>query len=64
MAASPQVLMQIEELRRQLHERMGAQYDPARLQTLVPISQELDRLVVQVSREELNSQHLTGAQEH
>lgn len=52
MLASAQVLSQIEELRRQLHQGIGAQYDPARLQTLVPISQELDRLVVEFARHE------------
>jgi hypothetical protein len=55
MLASAQVLSQIEELRRQLHQGLGAQYDPARLQTLVPISQELDRLVVEFARQELHN---------
>ncbi|MDB4894395.1 MAG: hypothetical protein JWN15_657 [Firmicutes bacterium] len=62
MQASAQVLLQIEELRRQLHQGMGAQYDPVRLQTLVPISQELDRLVVEFARDELNNNH-EGAQQ-
>lgn len=43
-------LRQIDTLRSTLHRQMGGQYDPVRLAQLVPISQELDRLVVEVTR--------------
>ncbi|MGE5676020.1 MAG: hypothetical protein ACM3XM_19455 [Mycobacterium leprae] len=44
---------QIEALRRRLHENLGSRYDPARIQALAPISEELDRLVVEYTRQEL-----------
>lgn len=53
MTVPTSTLGQIEELRRKLHLGLGATYDPAVVQTLVPISQELDRLVVQFSRQEM-----------
>lgn len=53
MSSSPHVLHQIEELRRELHRGLGSQYDPNRLQTLAPISLELDRLTVELARAEL-----------
>ncbi|MFZ5813766.1 MAG: aspartyl-phosphate phosphatase Spo0E family protein [Bacillota bacterium] len=43
-------LRQIEELRSELHRQMGGGYDPVRLAQLVETSQELDRLVVEVTR--------------
>jgi hypothetical protein len=52
-ATSGEVLHEIEELRRQLHKGLGSRYDPVRLQSLAPISQELDRLAVELGRREL-----------
>jgi hypothetical protein len=52
MGTAVQVQHQIEELRRQLNEGYGSSYDPARLQRLAPISQELDRLTVMLARQE------------
>lgn len=49
------VVKEIEELRRQLHKELGAGYDPARLQALAPISEELDRLAVELGRRELSN---------
>jgi hypothetical protein len=48
------VYEEIEALRRQLHKCLGSGYDPARLQALAPISQELDRLTVELARQELD----------
>jgi hypothetical protein len=53
MGVPTTTLGQIEELRRKLHLGLGATYDPVALQTLVPISQELDRLVVQFVRQQM-----------
>lgn len=52
MTSSAQVLREIEELRRQLNQGFGTRYDPERLQTLAPLSQELDRLTVELARQE------------
>lgn len=41
---------EIERLRHQLHTSLGSRYAPASLQKLVPISNELDRLVIQVMK--------------
>jgi hypothetical protein len=49
-------LRQIEELRSEMHRRMGGRYDPGRLSQLVHISQELDKLVVEVTRDQLSRQ--------
>lgn len=54
MAPTQALKLRIEQLRRQLHEGMTASYDPQRLQALTPISEELDRLVVRCTREELS----------
>lgn len=54
MAAPANVYEEIEALRRQLHKCLGSGYDPARLQALAPISQELDRLTVELARQELD----------
>lgn len=43
-------LSQIEELRAELHRRMGGRYDSQQMARLVGISQELDKLVVEVTR--------------
>ncbi|HWI64784.1 MAG TPA: aspartyl-phosphate phosphatase Spo0E family protein [Symbiobacteriaceae bacterium] len=53
MTTSARVLQEIEELRRQLHKGLGSRYDPIRLQALAPISQELDRLAVELGRQQL-----------
>jgi predicted ArsR family transcriptional regulator len=45
----------IEELRQEIYRAMGSHYDPERFQSLVPISQELDRLVVELVRRELGT---------
>ncbi|MFZ5827197.1 MAG: Spo0E family sporulation regulatory protein-aspartic acid phosphatase [Bacillota bacterium] len=45
-------LAQIEELRAELHRRMGGHYDPRQMARLVGISQELDKLVVEVTRQQ------------
>lgn len=45
-------LLQIEELRAKLHRRMGGRYDAAEMAKLVDISQELDKLVVEVTRQQ------------
>ena len=45
---------EIEALRRQLHQGLGSKYDPDRLQALAPISQELDRLAIELVRKELS----------
>ena len=55
MTSSPTVLQEIEDLRRQLHKGLGSLYDPVRLQALAPISQELDRLAVELGRRELTT---------
>lgn len=52
MAIESDALQQIEELRRELHRRLGGCYDPARVAELASISQEFDRLVVAVTRQE------------
>ena len=56
MASSTSVISQMEELRRRLHQGLGSSYDPARLQALAPISEEFDRLAVEVARRELEHQ--------
>lgn len=56
MSSSAHVMNQIEELRRQLHQGLGSTYDPARLQALAPISEELDRLAVELAKMEQKSQ--------
>lgn len=53
LTTSARVLQEIEELRRQLHKGLGSRYDPIRLQALAPISQELDRLAVELGRQQL-----------
>jgi hypothetical protein len=54
VAAAADLNREIEELRRKLHKELGSQYDPARLQALAPISQELDRLTVELSRRQMD----------
>lgn len=53
MAATLKAVNRIEELRMQLHRAMGSQYDPERLRALAPISEELDRLAVELARREM-----------
>jgi len=53
VTSSPTILQEIEDLRRQLHQGLGSKYDPDRLQALAPISNELDRLTVELVRQEL-----------
>lgn len=50
MTSEQDQLRQIEELRLELHRRLGGQYAPERVAQLVEISQQLDRLVVEVTR--------------
>jgi len=57
VTSAAKVHEEIEALRRQLHQGLGSSYDPARLQALVPISQKLDRLAVEVVREEYINRH-------
>lgn len=61
MGSSPKLNAKIEELRRQLNRGFGSRYDPALLQNLVPISQELDRLTVELARAELTSRSASRA---
>lgn len=52
MTSEQDRLRQIEELRLEIHRRMGGRYDPVQLANLVTISQELDKLVVEVTRQQ------------
>lgn len=61
MAASPQLVAKIEELRRQLNRGFGSRYDPALLQRLAPISQELDRLTVELARAERKTKSVSAS---
>lgn len=56
VAVMAQAVNRIEELRMQLHRGLGSQYDPERLQALAPISEELDRLTVELARREMGKQ--------
>ncbi len=60
MTSSAQVLREIEELRRQLNQGFGTRYDPERLQRLAPLSQELDRLTVELARQEFTVHDLAA----
>ncbi len=53
MTTSSQLLHQIEQLRQKLHQGLGSQYDPVRMQELVSLSEELNRLTVEWTRREL-----------
>lgn len=53
--SSANITQEIEDLRRLLHKSLGSGYDPVRLQALAPISRELDRLAVELGREQLNN---------
>lgn len=55
LTSGAKVNREIEELRRQLHKGLESGYDPARLQALAPISHELDRLAIELGRQELSS---------
>lgn len=50
MTLEEEQMRRIEALRSTLHRQMGGHYDPVRVAQLVPISQELDKLVVEVTR--------------
>lgn len=56
MAGTLDTVNRIEELRMQLHRGMGSQFDPGRLQALAPISEELDRLTIELARQEMGWQ--------
>lgn len=54
-------MRQIEELRTELHRRMGGRYEPDRVGQLVTISQELDKLVVEVTRQQWTHEEGAGS---
>lgn len=50
MKAESEIVQEIEELRRRLHKAIGSRYDPDRVQMLRPISREIDRLTLELTR--------------
>lgn len=50
MATLQELAQRIEDLRQRLHAAVTSGYDPTKIQAAHPISQELDRLMVEYTR--------------